>query len=161
MGYERICECCECLIRICECCECLIYTDINGAQTCRAPQTQILQRLLPLPPLGPARHGSVHAAQAHHVHVICDELLLFLELEPPARLPLGFHAQLPQIFRQGINSAGCLLHPLTGALVLLPDELHAGLGAQVYLATLREDDGRVLVTPPWLTVYFSHLVRPA
>ena len=80
-----------------------------------------------------------------------------------ARLPLSLHAQLPQILRQGMNSAGCLLHPLTGALVLLPDELHAGLGAQVYLATLREEGDRFLVTPlTWLTIYFSpHLVRPA
>ena len=34
---------------------------------------QILQRLLPLPPFGPAHHGSIHAAQAHHVHVCRDD----------------------------------------------------------------------------------------
>ena len=56
-------------------------------------------------------------------------------IEPPVRLPLSLHDQLPKIVCQGIHCAGCLLHPLTGALVLLPDELHAGHGAQVYLAT--------------------------
>mgnify|MGYP007023068734 CR=1 FL=1 len=50
---------------------------------------QILQRLLPLPPLGPARHGSIHTAQAHHVHVLRDELLLFLELLVPPFLNIS------------------------------------------------------------------------
>ena len=105
---------------------------------------------------GHTRHGAVCTVQAHHVHVCRDELLLFLELEPPARLPLGLHPQLPQILRQVIHGAGYLLHPLTGAPVLLPDELHTGLGAQVDLATLRAAGGRVLVTPlAWLTVYLS------
>ena len=117
---------------------------------------QALERLLSLPPLCPARHGAVCAAQAHHVHERRDELLLFLELEPPARLPLCLHAQLPKILCQGIYSAACPLHPLTGALVLLPDELHAGLGAQVYLATLRAHNGRVFVTSlTRLTIHLS------
>ena len=109
---------------------------------------QALQHLLPLLPLLHIRHRDVPVTQTYHVQILRDELVLgrpHLELE--ASLP---HLQTGKLAHQNIcgsveRSVSQLLE--ARALVLLPDELHAGLGADVDLIAVRTSSGSGCFAP--------------